>query len=894
MRTPRSSFRAGLWVLAGLLALSTPSAASQIAERVADEPPEAFPAPEPSESLTNLLKQDYLSDAERRAIRLSHGLWDAADLADVKDRAQAALCSGDLSNASFEDDRVEASVRAEALWRRGEPERAISLLNGRTDARSRRIRAEALLSLGRTKDAMTDLDALLEQLKGPAITDPRELVECVRGMLVLAHLRASNEQGMVGYQDMLGMLARARESLDRLSWDAPLCEAQLLYEKDRFPEAVEAAGAALRLNPRCADAWALLGQMAVDAFDFPRAERIAARLDALAKEVGGEGATSIDRALIRARILLRRGEGESAAGELAPELVKHPACRRLLAWQAAASAGAFDFETTDQRLTALDTLEPGSPEGWMAVGLTVSSARQYDEAARYLTEACKRAPNWAEPFIELGLSELQAGRLDTSTTALERATALDRYNIRAANSLSLLRELNTYTSTESDHFIVRCKPGEDEIVAGEMLAPLEKIFDRVTGNGPGGIDHKPDHKTVVELYPNHRWFATRITGLPQLHTIAAATGPVIAMEAPREGPGHLAGPYDWRRVVQHEYTHTVTLSRTKNRLPHWFTEACAVYLEDSPRDWRVVQLLSSAYDNDGLFNLDDINVGFVRPRRPQDRQLAYAQGHWMYQYIVEKYGPRAPLDLMDLYATGVREEGAFEKILHTTRDQFLSDFKAWAGEQLVAWGMRATDKTPDVTMLLAAEADRLRASGSSEEPPTEPSPELIARWRTEHPADPFVLRLALDEGVKNAGGSLTPDLIPLAEAYAKARPVDPLPHKLLAALYLAGTPGHDASEAIEHLEYLDAREQSSNGYALELARLYAAKGDMDRAWAKALRATQIAPYDAKAREAAAALAIRRKDFAAAEHQIRVLIALEPDVELHKQRLEALKKLAGEK
>jgi len=29
---------------------------------------------------------------------------------------------------------------------------------------------------------------------------------------------------------------------------------------------------------------------------------------------------------------------------------------------------------------------------------------------------------------------------------------------------------------------------------------------------------------------------------------------------------------------------------------------------------------------------------FVRPKRPTDRSLAYAQGHWMYQYMIEKWG----------------------------------------------------------------------------------------------------------------------------------------------------------------------------------------------------------------------------------------------------------------
>lgn len=175
---------------------------------------------------------------------------------------------------------------------------------------------------------------------------------------------------------------------------------------------------------------------------------------------------------------------------------------------------------------------------------------------------------------------------------------------------------------------------------------------------PAGLVHEPAAKTVIELMPDHHWFSVRITGMPKLHTIAAATGPLVAMEARASGPGHLVGPYDWPRVVQHEYTHTVTLSRTKNRLPHWFTEAAAVYLEDARAVGRRCNSSHTA-EVDELFTLDEINLAFVRTKKPTDRQLAYAQGHWMYEYIVERFGPEAPLNLMDAYAVGTKRSTAY-------------------------------------------------------------------------------------------------------------------------------------------------------------------------------------------------------------------------------------------
>src|SRR5206468_134806 len=82
----------------------------------------------------------------------------------------------------------------------------------------------------------------------------------------------------------------------------------------------------------------------------------------------------------------------------------------VLAQWAAAAARRFDFDETKKRLDALDAVSPGSAGAYLAVGKSMASARQYDEAATYLQTAAERAPKWPAPVIELGLSELQAGR----------------------------------------------------------------------------------------------------------------------------------------------------------------------------------------------------------------------------------------------------------------------------------------------------------------------------------------------------------------------------------------------------------------------------------------------------------------------------------------------------
>jgi hypothetical protein len=467
--------------------------------------------------------------------------------------------------------------------------------------------------------------------------------------------------------------------------------------------------------------------------------------------------------------------------------------------------------------------------------------------------------------------------------------------VRVSNSLALIEELLTYDTIESEHFVVRHRPGVDALLAAEMLDPLEGIYRRVTGQADGGINHEPSVRTVIELMPDHRWFSVRIAGVPAIHTMAACTGSVIAMEAPRDGPGHMAGPYDWERVIRHEFVHTVTLSRTDNRIPHWFTEAAAVYLEGAPRDFNTSRLLATVVRIDELFDLDEINTAFVRPEKPTDRSQAYAQGHWMYEYILSRWGEAAPLGLMDLYAEGVREEDAFRRVLGISRDEFLEDFEPWARDRVIEWGLIERDGEPTIAELRlglirdeeqrekAGELLRHRDPEVAQRLP-EPSEATLREWLTEHPDHTDCLEQLIRVRLEITAGEPDDELLELLMTYARLRPVDPMPHRELAAYHLAGS---DPTLAIPHLEYLDARETNEPTYAAALARRYAEAGRWADAWRSALRAVRISPYDADHRELAATVAIRRGQLDTAREQIVALTVLEPDREIHRRRLAAL-------
>jgi len=185
--------------------------------------------------------------------------------------------------------------------------------------------------------------------------------------------------------------------------------------------------------------------------------------------------------------------------------------------------------------------------------------------------------------------------------------------------------------------------------------------------------------------------------------------------------------------------------------------------------------------------------------------------------------------------------------------------------------------------------DRLERMLATIPAPHPPEPELtdqvLNRWLKLFPDHPDLLRLRLERW--RSTRPIGPDMIPLLDAYASARPVDPLPQQMLAAIYLESS---HPEQAIPYLESIDRLQKYDNIYAVELARLYLQQGRLGEARDRIDRAVLIVPYDARLREEAAAIAIQAKDLPNARRHLVALTLLEPDRAQHAKRLEALDRM----
>ena len=820
---------------------------------------QAVPAKvELSPAVRAALQSPAITESERAALRLRHGIWDDGDLVTASDRARAALTIAEFDSVALSDPAAPSALRAEALIAMGRPQDAIPLVEEAIDSRGALVCAMAFDALGRTTEGTAK--ARVAKTAGEADGATRdERMDAIEATALLARLEGRPSRD---WQSMLDTLAKIRDA-DQLDPRPRLLEGRLLVEKDRFEDGVAALREALGRDLRSGAALYLLGRVAIQTFDFDGARQSATHLRAI-------NPNHPQAALLDAESALQSRDAAAAIAVLDPLLARAPAQRQALALRAAADGMRFDMASLAARLAKLDQLMPGSPLGPYEAGRFLALARQYPEASSALNEASKRAPGWSAPVAELGLLEMQAGRDAEALSALQLAVSLDAFDQRASHSLTLVEALAGWKRFDGKHFVVRCKPGIDEALAAWMPGALDAMHGDITA----WLGYVPGAPTIIELHPDHKSFAVRITGMPWIHTIAASTGPLIALEAPREGAPQLhLGTFDWLEVLRHEYVHTVTLEQTRNRIPHWFTEALATRLETRPRSWDSIQLLAQAFDSETLFDLDSINLAFVRPKKKTDRSQAYAQGAWMVEFIEKEWGRGAILKLLALYRDGAVEAAAFTDVLRIDRVEFMKRFADYAERDLRAWGMLAEPS-------IATMVNEIRAETGVADGAVEIDSVRLDALLAKHPKHPDLLELWLRRRLK---GDASPDAETLGQlaAYSAVRPMDPWPHRVLAKAALAIG---DSAAAVPHLEVLDERSDNDGNFAKELARIERARKNLPLALVHATKAARISAYDPAAREFVAAIAVEAGDLPTARLHIQALIFLEPTVDRHRQRL----------
>ncbi|HVT89785.1 MAG TPA: tetratricopeptide repeat protein [Tepidisphaeraceae bacterium] len=640
------------------------------------------------------------------------------------------------------------------------------------------------------------------------------------------------------HDTLIGLFVRTYDVVDRDYWPAHIAAAEYFLSHDNTTKAVEELAVALAANPNDIYARGLLGKIAVEGFNFDGTD---AQIDKI-REIDPH---SIVATMLETRNLLQQRLPAAAGRSIQRVLAQQPDNIEALSLYAASEALQLHDEKTAEILKQIDKLAPDNATGYLEVADQLGAMRQYPRAIEAYKSAVARAPWWTAARNGLGLLYTQSGDEDDAKSTLDLAHALDPYNLRTTNYLRLLDSLQAFARKETDHFVVMYDAKLDPVIPEYFSDYLESVYAQVCEI----YQAQPKVKTYIEVFPTHDAFSVRTTGSPWIGTVGASTGRVIALVAPRKGQATM-GSFNWAQVLRHEFTHTVTLAATDNRIPHWMTEGLAVCEEHAPLKWEWIPMLYSAVNHEvdsseeenpqinELFTMDNLTWGFVRPKKPTDRSLAYAESYWICFYINEKYGHDAILNMLDAVRNGLSEKEMFQKVLGKSSLAFQEEFFAWTKKEVAGWGYdRATTE----------KYNKLREEGEA----------------------------LVKDGKYVAATKVWEQIVAI-------RPVDELPHQRLAGLYLTKEV-NQPEKAVDHLKILHAVELKDNRFAKRIARIYRDTNKMADALAYATQSVYIDPYDPDAHQLLLEIGQKTSNQAVIDREQRVIPILKAWIEANRPK-----------
>ena len=635
-------------------------------------------------------------------------------------------------------------------------------------------------------------------------------------------------------------------------WPAEYEAGMLLLEKYNRGEALDALDKALTINPVASEALVGKGMAALQRLEYKDALKYAER--ALREN---PKLTSALRLV--ADIHLASGDIDKAMKELESARKVNPREEATLGRMAVCYLLQKKQKEYDALVKEVEKHNKLPGEFYLVMGEAMDSRKHYEQAEKFLAKATELRKFLTSGVASLGLLYMRMGKEKEAAPLLKKAFESDPFNVRVSNMRKVLRHLENYKTIETKHFALRYDPDNDAALARYLAEFLEDYYDNLAEQ----FQHKPKGPILIEVFNNHQMFSGRTIALPDLHTIGACTGRMVAMVSP-QGRG-VRKPFNWARVMRHELVHIFNLDQTNFLVPHWFTEGLAVMNEGFPRPQTWNKLLRERVPKGDLYNLETIDLGFIRPRNALDWNMAYCQSLLYVLYMKRAYGDNSIGGMLNAFRDGMSSASAIQKVCKVDKDTFEKGYKKYLEEvvksikgQAEAKAMtfrelkKAHEDNPNDPDLMArlAEYHLLRNRMKAREL----ADEALQR-KKEHPLASYVrARLYLLAGESRRALDL------LVRAVDKDKP-EPKVLRLLGKMYYEA---RELSKAADIFELGRKAEPYENYWLMQLARVYALaeKKDKQIDILKALVPTDADDLDNRKR--LARLLLEEKQFVEAE------------------------------
>ena len=644
------------------------------------------------------------------------------------------------------------------------------------------------------------------------ITDPDELL--LVGLAAAEYARYNRLSDQFDF--LVNELFPDALKKDKWFWQAAYEPGRIFQEKHNKAAAERALTRALALNPRAAEVFVARGEMALSRLEIKDVEQLAGQALAINPKLSGA-------LRLKADMHLFSGELDQALKDLTVARQVNPRDEATLALIAVCLHGQrkdAEFQAIIKEVESYNS-KPGV--FYHELAERFDARKLYFDAEQYFKKAIALQPKLPWPQNGLGLLYMRLGREEEARELLEKAFEADNFNVRVSNTLKVLDHLDKYQTLKTEHFHLRYDSKNDKVLANFMGKYLEDIYQELADK----FDYRPKGPILIEVFNKHEMFSGRVTALPDLHTIGACTGRMIAMVSPRDKSKIIGKPFNWNRVIRHELVHVFNLDQTKFGVPHWFTEGLAVTLEGTgqPPNWNYI--LTEKVTNNDLLNLDNILLGFVRPRSPDQWQQAYLQSQLYVEYLTKTHGEKAIGQMLAAYADGLDTNAALAKAVKTTKADFEKGYRKFLDERVDKLALKsgkkrlafkelkaAQEANPDDPDLAAQLADQYLARGSNKE--AKQLADQALKLKRNQPLAAYVKAVLLAAG---GDGEIAYALL---EAAVAEHPTEPKAIRLLAKLHLDNK---KFSAAAETLEIGRKLEPNDPGWLVQLAKTYNQTGD---------------------------------------------------------------------
>jgi len=482
---------------------------------------------------------------------------------------------------------------------------------------------------------------------------------------------------------------------------------------------------------------------------------------------------------------------------------------------------------------------PDQVSTWMARGYELLERGDYLAAEQIDHELAAAA---AQPGVAAeiqaqavhfhGLLKFHTGDYAESLTALERYKELNKGNLPEEflpffEQVRFLADLwKDKIEVTSDHFLIRVKPGKDQILVEPSLAALEKAYPIFTKE----LKVTPPGRILMEVYPDFSAFS-KASGLSEKDVKTSGTVAVCKYQRFMvTSPRALFQGYDWLNCICHEFVHYLVYQRNGKSCPIWLHEGLAKYFEPT---WRgdpggtllptSRSLLAIALRADQLISFERMHPTFAKLDSPRQGLLAFAEVTTTVAYLIHAYGQDSLFRVLDELKQGADYREAIFRVTGKPFPEFFAGWKEYVRAQ----------HYQEISGLEVVELDIKSDRQVSSEQPEEDSVSEADLKKNE--AWKYV---RLGDLLRNRGR-----FGPAVVEYGKARPVLSLNPRYLNKLALTYLLARQWDQALSPLEQARTYYPYLATTDVNLGRAYAGKGNLPRAIENFEASLTINPFD---------------------------------------------------